>query len=463
MKKRLLILMVILRCFTINISAQTPKIFITPNGTGYGDSWVSAGNANNIPVCLNYCFSQPQLQNYYGGVEIYFAGGDYYNVSINLSGLIYTNITDIHLLGGFNPSQIGNTTISDRDWNAYPTIFHADANNPSSRVINLDNFSLSSQDEPSTVASIIVTSDDSQMTSNAINLLAGNYVVSNCEITEYNTTNILLMLEIGYLNAYVISSLIDNNTSGSLLGFFGNIQMINTTIADNTHSYFMAGLTYDAEILNCIIGKNSNFDFYNFPLAHAYVSHSFVANWESYMSDDNTNQWGVDPYFTYDIGVPYTCDPASTIFNYGDGSYLTSTGLMPDLYEYDIDHNERFYDLNQDTVDAGDYQHYYYDGWANYEEASCPVRSRKSLRKHTDDTSSNNVKLWSYKNVIYIYGDKAEGATVSVYTTAGELVYSTRLHSSQNTITTYLSPGEYVAVSRSASGEELVSKTIILW
>lgn len=396
-------------------------------------------------------------------VYVYFAGGDYYNVSLNISGLDPSyQFTTIHLMGGVNPLQTGNIIPFDRDWNAYPTIFHADANNPSSRVINLDHFSLSSQDEPSTVASIIVTSDDSQMTSNAINLLAGNYVVSNCEITEYNTTNILLMLETGYLNAYVISSLIDNNTSGSLLGFFGNIQMINTTIADNTHSYFMAGLTYDAEILNCIIGKNSNFDFYNFPLAHAYVSHSFVANWESYMSDDYTNQWGVNPYFTYDVDVPYTCDPTSTIFNYGDGSYLTSTGLMPDLYEYDIDHNERFYDLNQDTVDAGAYQHYYDDGWANYESVFLPQQSRRSQPRSRTTTDAIDRNVWSHYGIVYVRGAVPESSRLSIYTMTGELVYGTVLQCEDNSLPVYLASGVYVAVVTLDNSEVLFSNNIFL-
>lgn len=457
MKNYLFMLALSLFVSIAHISAQVPqKICVAPTtmGTGSGFPMYNACSISNLPL---------QLYNMSGDVEIYFAGGDYYNVSLNLSGLNYQLITSIHLIGGINPLYMGNNiNRSIQDWNAYPTIFHANPNSPSSCVIDINNFSLSSQSPISSVEGIIVTSDNYPMTSNAIHLLAGKYGISNCQVTEYKTTNRLIMLEVGELDAYIISSLLDNNTSWVLLGLFGNIHIINATIAENTYSYFIDGLTQDIDIFNTIMWKNPNVDIYSQYSGHAYVSHSFIESMDLYMADDNTNQWNVNPLFTYDVDVPYTCTANSTIFNYGDGNLLTFANVPSYMQDYDIDHNDRLYNSAGDTIDVGAYQHYYDDGGANYEPDLQLSGTRRAKRRLLSDTSPSSVLIWSCDNSVCVSAHELHNSQLSVYAMDGRLAFTTDLHEGENIIPTYLQSGEYIAVVYSSQKEKICSHNIIL-
>ena len=457
MKNYLFMLALSLFVSIAHISAQVPqKICVAPTtmGTGSGFPMYNACSISNLPAQLYYLS---------GDVEIYFAGGDYYNVSLNLSGLNYQLITSIHLIGGINQAYMGNNINRGiQDWNAYPTIFHANASTPSASVIDINNFSLSSQSPISSVEGIIITSDNYLMSSNAIHLLAGNYGISNCQVTEYKTTNRLIMLEVGELDAYIISSLIDNNTSWVLLGMFGNIHVINATIAENAYSYFIDGLTQDIEIFNTIMWKNPNVDIYSQYSGHAYVSHSFIESMDLYMADDNTNQWNVDPLFTYDVDVPYTCTPNSGIFNYGDGNLLTFANVPSYMQEYDIDHNDRFYNSAGDTLDVGAYQHYYDDGGANYEPDLQSSGSRGVKKRLQSENSSSDVVVWAHGNNVCICGYELGSSRLSIYSTDGRLAFSTNLHEGANVIPTYLHPGEYIAVVYYNQNEKICSQGIII-
>lgn len=460
MKNFLFMLALSLFVTIAHICAQIPqKICVAPTamGTGSGFPMYNACSISNLPTKL-----QTNLLS--GDVEVYFAGGDYYNVSLDLSGLNFPLITSIHLIGGINPSFIGNNINRGfQDWNTYPTTFHVNSSTPSASVIDINNFSLSSQNPISSVEGIIVTSDNYSMTSNAIRLVAGNFAISNCQVTNYKTTNALIDIEIGSLDSYIISSLFDNNTSGVLFRLFGYIHIINATIADNAYTYFLDGLTEDVDIVNSIVWKNSNVDVFSHLSGHAYISHSFMQSIEYYyMADDNTNQCNVDPLFTYDVDVPYTCTSNSTIFNYGDGDLLTSANVPSYMLDYDIDHNDRFYNSASDTLDVGAYQHYYDDGGANYESVFLPQQSRRSQPRSRTTTDAIDRNIWSHYGIVYVRGAVPESSRLSIYTMTGELVYGTVLQCEDNSLPVYLASGVYVAVVTLDNSEVLFSNNIFL-
>ena len=385
MKRSFFFLLLFICCIFAGI-AQNPRctLYVATDGvsTNLGDTWNTATTPDGIVNAI--------IQgNLSGEIYIAFAVGEYYDVSINLSSLNLSTISAIHLIGGFEKQVKGWAYVAERDYNSNPTVFHADSNTPASRVISLNYFSTSASVNPSSIVGITVTSDNNQMTGNAINVTAGRYVISNCRITEYNTTNRLVMIETGANDDYIISSLFDNNECSSLIGLFCCGHIINSTIADNTYTYFIEGVAKVSELINSIVWNNSNENINNSP-AYNYVnvSHSFVETQTLWMSDDNTNAWGVDPAFSYNTDYPYTCNDTSHVFNYGDGDYLTSLTIPQFMYEFDLGGFDRFYDFGtEEIVDAGAHQHYnddndeYYNGFSLI-QGSLGSRRQKSRDKH---------------------------------------------------------------------------------
>lgn len=446
MKKQLFLLAICFSICEMQVYSQQ-QICVAPTAVGYatGAGMANACDISSLPSLLQF-ITTPE-------VYVYFAGGDYYDVSLNLSGLDTANhFTTIHLMGGVDPQYNGYIDQYSRDWQTFPTVFHADDSNPYADVINIDHFWGSTTYGPSSVESIIITSDNNTMYSNAIHLLAGYYSISDCHITEYNTLSRLLMIEVGSYDAYIVNTLIDNNDSWSLLGSFGKLHLLNTTIADNNHSYFIDGMTTTVNIFNSILWGNSNLYRNSTFLTYARFLNSFIETSEPYMYDAGYNVWRTNPLFTYDNDDPYTCSSLSPIINHGDGTLLTNSGLPDYSYIYDVAQNERFYDFAETVVDAGAYQHFY-DG------DSDKHRPERLPGKHT---SGSDIKIWAYQNTVFVDGLSSEYSTLTLYNMFGLQVYVSTIYKEYQEVPIFIQAGEYIATITSASGEKLLSETIYL-
>lgn len=436
------------------------RIYVSPSGYQDGLAW-------NRPCSLDSMVSRLTNDTISDEVFVYIAGGDYYNVSIKLWNL-RAPIPNIHLIGGLQLARNIHTKLHQRDFVANETVFHADATHPNSIPIWLESFSYGDSTKISSVDGITITSDKYIMNNNALRLVGATYVITHCKIEDYNTTQELIRLESTTDHNFIFNSMFDNNVSRAIMIAWCKLHMNNTTIADNFLTQLIQSAPFGSEIDNSIIWGNYEQSPYYYTIGGTVdMSHSFIETSRTWMVDDYTNQWNVDPLFTYDNTYPYTCDAASTIFAYGDASayYQYSWALTDYEYEYDIAGKFRFYDNGiygiYSYADAGAYQHYYQWGGSNYESTTPITKQKKSSRKPTEN-ASDKLRLWAYLNGIYVDGLPVEEATLTLYSLSGQQAYSTSLVQDLKNVQTYMQPGEYIASVTTITGELLLSQTIYL-
>lgn len=458
MKKYLVAVLIVL----VSLSSHAVlRIYVSPSGYQDGLAW---NRPCSVDSMVNRLTNDTTITD---EVFVYFAGGDYYNVSIKLWNL-HAPIPNIHLIGGLKLARNIHNKLHQRDFVTNETVFHADATQPNSIPIWLESFSYGDSTKISSVDGITITGDNMAMTNNALRLVGATYVVTHCKIENYITNIELVRLESTTDHNFLFNDLYDNNSSRAILIAWCKLHMNNNTIADNDVTQLIQYAPDGAYINNCIIWGNYEQSPYTYNLGgFVNFSHSFVETQRTWMVDDNTNQWNVDPLFTYDNTYPYTCDAASTIFAYGAASayYQYSWALTDYEYEYDIAGNFRFYDNGiygiYSYADAGAYQHYYQWGGSNYESTTPVTKQKKSSRKPTEDVS-DKLRLWAYQNGIYVDGLPVEEATLTLYTLSGQQAYSTSFTQTDNNVLIYLQSGEYIASITSMTGELLLSKTIYL-
>lgn len=445
----------------LSVSARN-KIYVSPNGGFDGTAWNKPCTFSEMVDSMYYS------SNISGEVFVYFSEGEYNNVAIKL-WYLPTRITNVHLIGGLKSERNMHNKLHQRDFIIHETVFHADSLNPYSIPVWLEYFSPHDTTKICSIDGITFTSDNHLMTNDALRLVGGNYVVTHCKFYNYKTTGRLMMLETySDENVFIINTLIDNNVCNKMFGMHTKFHMINTTIADNTFNNFIDAIHHTAEVNNSIIWNNSALSLYYSDTTTMAVSHSYVQSQMLYMVDDNTNQWGVDPLFTYDLVVPYTCDDLSGIHQYGDASFFYQYSWAFEDYEshFDVAGNARFYDYGSfgifSVTDAGAYQHYYESGASNYNTVIEPVRLRRRLN-HTQIEQTEDALLWTNGDVVYVDMFTKLSAILSIYSMSGQTVYSTTLSGEQVSYNTYLQTGNYLAVIKSEDGETIIKKTIRLY
>lgn len=458
MKKSLVAIFIVF----VSLSAQAVlRIYVSPSGYQDGLAW---NRPCSIDSMVNRLTNDTTIAD---EVFVYFAGGDYYNVSIKLWNL-RAPIPNIHLIGGLKLARNIHNKLNQRDFVANETVFHADATHPSSIPIWLEYFSYGDSTKISSVDGITITSDNMPMYNNALRLVGATYVVTHCKIENYISAIELVRLESTTDHNFLFNNLYDNNSCDAILIAWCKLHMNNNTIADNDVTQLIQYAPDGFEIDNSIIWGNYEQNPYTYNLMGTVnISHSFVETQRTWMVDDNTNQWNVDPLFTYDNTYPYTCDAASSIFAYGDASayYQYSWALTDYEYEYDVAGNFRFYDNGiygiYSYADAGAYQHYYQWGGSNYESITPVAKQKKSSSKSTEN-ASDKLRLWTYQNCVYVDELSVEEATLTLFSLSGQQVYSTLLSQENKNVQTYMQPGEYIASITTITGELLLSKTIYL-
>lgn len=434
-------------------------LYVSPSGYQGGLTW-------NTPCSIDSMVSRLNNDiNISGEVTIYFSKGHYYNVDIKLWNLS-APITNIHLIGGVTLARRIN--LNQRNFVANETVFHAKTSSTSSIPIWLESFSYQDSTKISSVDGITITSDNYIMNNEALRLVGGTYVVTHCKIEEYKSTVDLIKLESSIDHNFVINSLIANNVARSVMTVWCNLHMVNTTIADNYLTQLIYSAPFGAKIDNSILWSN----YEQTPSAYNMqgtvdVSHSFVETQRTWMVDDNTNQWNVNPLFTYDVIYPYTCSATSTIFAYGDASvfYQYTWALSNHEYQYDVAGNFRFYDYGNYGIysyaDAGAYQHYYQSGGSNYNSVE-PVSPQYKPSRMPIEDATNDIHIWTYQNSIFVDGLSSEPSTLTLYTMSGQHVHSATLSMEYQEVQAFVQAGEYLATITASSGELLASKAIYL-
>ena len=339
------------------------NVYCTPAGTG-GMSGTSFSNAFSPYLLMYNLATNPSLS---GDVNIIFSRGHYYDDFHFLSTNIQTTITSISLYGGFHES-IGTITDSldfiNRNFYADETVFHGQID----PVIKYHCSWLTSS--TNIIDGITIVSDNS-MSVAAMELYNGDHLISHCRIKEYKTTSPLLWLENGYSYKCILNSVIENNEAECLLSAYCDLDIINSTIADNN---FMDCLIYENlnlqryAIYNSIIWNCKNYDIAHLNKA-VHVGNSIIEYYDSsWMGDDGNNFWNTDPQFTYIYADPHTCLSTSVALNNGYDGYLTS---LPS--NFNVCYSVAFYEMNlhprffEDityapapwNVDIGAYQNFY--------------------------------------------------------------------------------------------------------
>lgn len=439
-----------------SISARN-TIYVSPNG-GYD------GTKYNRPCTFSQMVdSLYNSPNLVGEIFVYFSEGDYYDVEIKLWNMPQ-RITNVHLQGGYKFAR--SMPPYARDFVSHETIFHAKNSDKWSIPVWMECLSTMDTTKISSVDGITFTSD-SVMHNDALRLVGGNYVVTHCKFTNYKTTGRLMMLETYAVeHVFIINTLIENNVCGTMFGMFTNFHMINTTIADNTFLYFGMGLNHTSSICNSIIWNNSDLYLEPYSGGTIDISYSFVQSQELWMNNNYTNQWNVDPQFTYDNDYPYTCDAISNVFQYGDDSVFSQYSWAFQYYEtdYDVAGNDRFYGSMYGSfydIDAGAYQHYYAGGGSNYNIISYPDRTKREIKKSATD-HTNNIQLWSHYNVVNIEMEEEKKLSLVLYSTSGQSVYSTTVSERYNSIILDLQRGDYIAILKSEDDRIIKRKLIRL-
>ena len=464
MKRIFIIFFAILAIYQVS-NAQTPinnpivHVMVNSTNTGAGTLpfWLDAITIDQFRINLyNGVYS--------GNISVYFAGGDYYYAALKFWG-VPSIVQSIKLYGGFDPlnySAYGN--LSSRDFVNHETRFHGKGEN----VIWFEAVGYNHPNGWNTciVDGITITSDGYLVDVQALRLVGGNHIISQCKFENFNTSNLLIWLETGGNTVTFTNCLFDNNDVAALMALCTHANLINVTIADNTISndmfipycsYNQFTQTYDAfynyNLYNSIIYGNSNMYMeYDLTALHNgffNVSNSILGNNEGWVNDMGYNYFSIDPEFTYNTVHPYTCNTSiSPAIGNGNSTFILLCPFYDgNIMNYDVINAFR-YGSNPLIVDIGAYQH-----------SLSPNRQKKGRNNHSENSS---IQLWASANTLYVNDVKASDAKLSLYNTAGQFVYSTALQATNNTIPLTLNSGIYVAIVTSKEGIEISSEKIVI-
>lgn len=439
-----------------------PTIYVTPNG-------LNTGNGMTINTAINADhFMENIYDSVYGGdITVKFAGGDYYT-DFKFWGLP-TVIQSIRLYGGFN-FHSRNLSLPYRDLENYETIFHA----VSQRTVWLEAVGYRNPNGRHTciVDGITITSDGNVVNFEALALVGGNHVVSQCKIEHFSTNEELIWLETGGSNTVTFTNcLFDENKSKNLMVLASHVTLINVTIANNVlvddmfipYNSTVSGANYDYNMYNSIIYGNDNMDMsysYIYQYGSFNVSHSILETQEGWVNDLGNNYFNTDPIFTSNTDVPYSCDYYnSPAIAAGDASWITLSSFYDsDIMDFDVANHDRYWDIPRYTVDIGAYQNGYDDGYYYYDVN--PSNSR--VPQKGEASISKNVSLRSCLQCIYINNVENAELNLFLYNCSGQIVYTTLVQSGYNCISPLLTHGVYIAKVASKEGEELTAKAVVL-
>lgn len=422
--------------------ANNPTVHVKVNGSNTG--------LGTLPFFLDAITIDQFLINLYdslysGDITVYLAGGDYYYASLKFWG-VPRSVQSISLYGGFDPtnySAYGN--FPSRDLVTNETRLHA----KDEIVIWYEAVGYHHVNGWKTcrVDGITITSDGSPVDFAALRLVGGDHIISQCKIENFNTSSLLIWLETGGNHVTFTSCLFDNNEAGWLMGLASHVDIINTTIADNDLDYdmFVHYYTYDYNLRNSIIYGNSNMSM---GVGSFDVSNSILSSYEGWVNDMGNNYFGTDPEFTYNTLHPYTCNTSTSPAIGGGNSMfiLLNSYYESDIMNYDVINASR-YGSNPLIVDIGAYQH-------------TPAANRQKGRN--SNTANSSIRLWANANTIYVSDLDEQGATLSLYNAAGQIVYSTPLQADNNTIPLVLNADTYIARVTDKEGKEIVSSKIVI-
>ena len=395
MKKFLLPLVLVIvtgQIFAVN------ELYCTPTGAGFADG-SSFSNAATPTGIMNLLAAGPNVS---GDVKIHFGRGHYYFDFHFLSSNIQTTITSISLYGGFHESInfiFDSSDYINRDFYADETVFH-------SQTDPLIIYYCPWLTNATNVIDGITFVSDNSMFVAAMELYNGDHLISHCRIKDYKTTTPLLWLENGNSYKCILNSVIEDNTASCLLSAYCDLDIVNTTIADNI---FYDDLIYENlshhtyTIFNSIIWGCMNYSMASIN-RYVHVANSIVEHYDSsWMGDDGYNFWNVDPQFSYTYPDPHTCCTTSVALDNGYDGYLTalSFGLntaYPYAY-YEFNMHPRFFEdifsvSSPWMVDIGAYQHFYkYQDSYYYPTQSAP---RRQYQNEEEQASLESDRILPY-------------------------------------------------------------------
>lgn len=179
------------------------------------------------------------------------------------------------------------------------------------------------------------------------------------------------------------------------------------------------------------------------------VYNSILENYEGWVHDMGYNYFSTDPEFTYNTVHPYTCNTSiSPAIGNGNASFILLCPFFENnIMSYDVVNTFRYGNFPPTIVDIGAYQH-----------ILPPNRQKKS---RNNNTANPSIQLWASANALYVSDVEKSGATLSIYTAAGQIINSTSLQKGYNTIPLTLNNGMYIARVIDKEGKELVSNKIV--
>lgn len=441
---------------------NNPIVYVTPNGStdnNYHYGLLSFTNA----ITPNQLMNNVNNSIYSGDITVCLAGGDYYTEL--KFWCVPSIIQSISLYGGYDPATYYPNVLVLRDLEQYETRFHA-SHDP---AIWLEAVGYSHPNGWNTcVIDGITMVSDYDVNVNALRLVGGDHIVSQCKFEAFFTSNDLVWLETNGNNVTFTSCLFAKNLSRSIIALCSNVDLINVTIADNSlydclfESFGSNMYTYN--IYNSIIYGNDRMNLLLYNTGdYINIDYSILQSAESWMNDLGNNQF-TDPLFTYNTNEPYSCNYIySPAVAAGNPQFIMLNPyysfITASIMDWDVVNHNRYWDTQRTTTDIGAYQNTYANGSYFYNEYG-PVVERRSIQQKED--LARTISLWCDSKTIFVNNISESGGSLTIYNMAGQIVYESPLQMGQNTIPVLLNAGIYVAKVQSHEGGEMLSKTIFI-
>ncbi|MBR4536764.1 MAG: fibronectin type III domain-containing protein [Bacteroidales bacterium] len=249
---------------TVHFTTQTvdlDRLYVTTTGTGDGSSWENA--TNDLAWALN---TAAIIRETFGtDVEVWMAEGTYYGDSTSKSA--FTMVDGVNVFGGFAGTE---TELSQRDFNAHPTILDGQNNQ---RVLCQDaNFDTQTIWDGFTLQHGYVTSNNNNGDGGAA-YLRTNTVLRNCNIvnnTAYSDGGGVYIVAENYRPVLLDHCNISHNTAiedngGGVYTSFGILRYCNVSYNRSSNENGGGVYVYNASnnngfgyaLSNCLIANNS--------------------------------------------------------------------------------------------------------------------------------------------------------------------------------------------------------------
>ncbi len=341
--------------------------FCSPNGAG-SHNGLDFDNAFSMSELI-YDIDGMNLQNV--KLIIKLSKGNYYdNLVLNYTTvpnfINNSNSVSVEIYGGFDPGL--SEDLNDRNLISSKTTFHA---NNSNSPISLDLASITTGNI-CIVDGIRIDSKDPYgniipVNKSAMILVGGYYLVSQCVINEFFTSNTLLFVEGDDDTFNIINTVISKCKASNLVKAYGQLNFLNSTIVCLSLTDDLIGLSSDDfhyNMFNSIIYDMDNWN--NTTPVYYEIYNSIIGTYNnvSWMADYGNNFWNTNPLFTDDSQAPFSCLTASDASYNGDSMFIISldnitNGEATDILFYDVVNHERFGNMADTShLDIGAYQHY---------------------------------------------------------------------------------------------------------